>query len=62
MYKVTAYKEGEPVYSEVYGDSVKSEEEARVCLINSMYWNYCTCTEVSYNGWWKEYEYRVEVV
>jgi len=62
MIRVTAYKDGKPVYSEEYGEEAKDELEAKIRLINGMYWNYISCGEASEIGWYNEYTYICEVV
>lgn len=61
MIRATAYKNGIPVYSEIYGEEAKSEMDAKERLINSMYWNYISCFEASCVGWYNCYSYVCEV-
>jgi len=57
MYKAEVYKKGKLIHSVTY--DCKTAEEAKISVINSMYWNIITCTEASEPKWWAEYEYKV---
>ena len=57
MYKAEVYKKGNLIHSVTY--DCQTAEEAKVSVINSMYWNVITCSESNEPKWWEKYEYKI---
>lgn len=57
MYKAEVYKKDKLIHSVTY--ECKTAQEAKISIINSMYWNIITCSEASEPKWWNKYKYQI---
>jgi len=57
MYKADVYIKNKLIHSVTY--ECKTAEEAKIAVINSMYWNVVTCSEASEPKWWLKYQYQI---
>lgn len=60
MYKADVYKGDKLIHSVTY--QCQTAEEAKISVINSMYWNVITCAEAGEPKWWTKYKYKVSAV
>lgn len=57
MFKVEAYFEGKLISCITY--ECKTSEEAKISMINSLYWNVISCSDASQPKWWEKFEYKI---
>jgi len=60
MYRVEAYFKGKLVTSEDCPPTIKTEEEAKTRIINTLYWNHIPCSMANSGAkWWNKFEYKI---